>query len=85
MVGGFLQLSIKEKPAIVTYGCARVETQESLGWIVSVIFAYAFLWALLYYLTTPGADIQVGAVVLLVLGLVAKASSPIFWKLYKKK
>ncbi len=62
-----------------------METQESLGWIISVSFAYAFLWALLYYLTTPGVDIQVGAVVLLVLGLVAKASSPLFWKLYKKK
>lgn len=62
-----------------------MDTRESLGWIVSVIFAYAFLWSLLYYLKTPDVDIQAGAVVLLLLGLVAKASSPVFWKLYKKR
>lgn len=85
MVGGFVQLSIKGQEAIMLAGGIAVDTKESLGWIVSLIFAYAFLWALLFYLKTPGEDIKVGAVVLLVLGLVAKASNPLFWKLYGKR
>ncbi len=59
-----------------------MKSEEALGWLLSLLFSYAFLWALLNYIKTPGVDLKMAAAVLLVLGAVAKASNPLVWKLY---
>lgn len=53
-----------------------------MGWALTLLFSYAFLWALLYFIKTPSIDLRAAAFALLVLAAVAKASNPLVWKLY---
>ena len=55
------------------------QQKQIIGYIIAAIFWYLFLWSLLYYITTPGEDIYMGALVLFVTMLVGTVACPWTW------